>query len=117
MAQLTTTVQPMEIRNTPPFEDESLIVGRDGDITFLVETVCTNHEDLPVIAFMGMGGLGKTTLACMVYNRDVVTDMFTKRIVYEPVLEYIACCQKSDHWQYGNEPKLINTRQKNSNCH
>ncbi|WOG90706.1 hypothetical protein DCAR_0309950 [Daucus carota subsp. sativus] len=81
VAQLTTAVQPREMRNTPPFEDESLIVGRDDEISFLVETVCTNYaEDLPVIAVWGMGGQGKTTLARMVYNRDVVTDMFKKRM-------------------------------------
>ncbi|XP_017241928.1 putative disease resistance protein RGA4 isoform X1 [Daucus carota subsp. sativus] len=81
VAQLTTTVQPREMRNTPPFEYESLIVGRDDEISFLVDAVCTNHaEDLPVIAVMGMGGQGKTTLARMVYNSDVVTDTFKKRM-------------------------------------
>ncbi|WOG90739.1 hypothetical protein DCAR_0309983 [Daucus carota subsp. sativus] len=79
--QLARDLGLWEIRNTPPFEDESLIVGRDDEISFLVKTVCTNHaEDLPVIAVMGMGGQGKTTLARMVYNRDVVTDMFKKRM-------------------------------------
>ncbi|WOG90742.1 hypothetical protein DCAR_0309986 [Daucus carota subsp. sativus] len=81
VVQLTTTVQPREISNTPPCEDQSLIVGRDDDISFLVQTVCTNYaEDLPVIAVMGLGGQGKTTLARMVYNKDVVTDTFKKRM-------------------------------------
>ncbi|KAK1364418.1 putative disease resistance protein RGA3 [Heracleum sosnowskyi] len=81
VAHLGSVVQHREIHKTPPFEDESKIVGRDNDIAYLVQSLCKNHEeDLPVIAIVGMGGQGKTTLARMVYNRDVVINMFPKRM-------------------------------------
>ncbi|KAK1364176.1 putative disease resistance protein RGA3 [Heracleum sosnowskyi] len=81
VAHLSSVVQPRHVRKTPPSEEESLLVGRDNDISFLVQTVCKIHaEDLPVIAILGMGGQGKTTLARMVYNREAVTDMFPKRM-------------------------------------
>ncbi|KAL1809317.1 hypothetical protein ACET3Z_026307 [Daucus carota] len=44
IAHLSFIAQPREIRNTPPFEDEAKIVGRDDDISYLVQTVCKNHE-------------------------------------------------------------------------
>ncbi|XP_074323207.1 putative disease resistance protein RGA4 [Apium graveolens] len=81
VAHLGSIVQRREIHKTPPFEDESKIVGRDNDISYLVQTLCKNHEeDLPVVAIVGMGGQGKTTLARVVYNRNAVINMFPKRM-------------------------------------
>ncbi|KAK1364428.1 putative disease resistance protein RGA3 [Heracleum sosnowskyi] len=78
---LRSIVPHKQIRNTPSFEDESLIVGRDDDLSFLVNMLCNkNDEGLPVHAILGMGGQGKTTLARMVYNKDTVINMFSKRM-------------------------------------
>ncbi|KAK1364433.1 putative disease resistance protein RGA3 [Heracleum sosnowskyi] len=78
---LRSIVPREKISNTPPFEDESLIVGRDDDLSSLVNMLCNkNEEDLHVNAILGMGGQGKTTLARMVYNKDAVKKMFSKRM-------------------------------------
>ncbi|KAK1364500.1 putative disease resistance protein RGA3 [Heracleum sosnowskyi] len=79
---LSSTVQRREIRSSPPFEDQSLIVGRDRDVSLLVNIMMCNQneEDLHVNAILGMGGQGKTTLARMVYNKDAVIKMFSKRM-------------------------------------
>nr|XP_017216403.1 PREDICTED: putative disease resistance protein RGA3 [Daucus carota subsp. sativus]XP_017216404.1 PREDICTED: putative disease resistance protein RGA3 [Daucus carota subsp. sativus] len=77
VAYLRSTVQDRDIRSTPSYEDKSIIVGRDEDVSYLVQTVCKKHEeDLEVIVVAGMGGQGKTTLARMVFNSDNVITMF-----------------------------------------
>ncbi|XP_017217972.2 putative disease resistance protein RGA3 [Daucus carota subsp. sativus] len=77
VAYLGSTVQDGDIRSTPSYEDKSIIVGRDEDVSYLVQTVCKKHEeDLQVLVVAGMGGQGKTTLARMVFNSDHVITRF-----------------------------------------
>ena len=41
---LNIPVQPRDIRIITSFEDKTLVVGRDKDISNLVQTLCKNHE-------------------------------------------------------------------------
>ncbi|XP_078166448.1 disease resistance protein RGA2-like [Carex rostrata] len=61
--------------------DESEIVGREEDVHQLVKTLIDdyNGENVRVISIVGMGGLGKTTLAQLIYNNQDVKMFFALR--------------------------------------
>lgn len=71
------------IRETDSFP-EVYVVGRDEDkkqiITHLLNDIDSRNENVSVISIFGLGGLGKTTLAKMVYNESVVEDRFKLRM-------------------------------------
>ncbi|XP_043692749.1 putative disease resistance protein RGA1 [Telopea speciosissima] len=74
------TTMPIE---TFSFVDESEVVGRDVDKSEIVSMLTsTDNQDiiLSVLSIVGMGGLGKTTLAKLVYNDGLVVNYFDKRI-------------------------------------
>ncbi|GLT67364.1 hypothetical protein SLA2020_396790 [Shorea laevis] len=56
---------------TTSFCDVSQVVGRDDDVSRIVELLIDTANQLPlrVISIIGMGGLGKTTLAQSVRNK------------------------------------------------
>ncbi|KAK1364509.1 putative disease resistance protein RGA3 [Heracleum sosnowskyi] len=122
IAHLSSTLQPIDIRITPPFEDETLIVGRDKDVLCLVQKLCETHEgDLPVIGVVGMGGQGKTTLARMVFNKDDVIRMYPNRmwITVSDDFDFISILNQmvesltSTNLGLKNTQGLINKLQKN----
>ncbi|GMP78823.1 hypothetical protein CsSME_00034615 [Camellia sinensis var. sinensis] len=75
------SVEPRDLnfRLTHPFVVDSQVLGRDGDVSTVIDMLIGSYEsgdDLSVIAIVGMGGMGKTTLAQLVYNNEKVVRHF-----------------------------------------
>ncbi|KAJ0613250.1 putative P-loop containing nucleoside triphosphate hydrolase [Helianthus annuus] len=70
----------MPDRETSSFiHDSSIIFGRDEEMEMVTEAICNQdvvNGEVPVYSIWGMGGLGKTTLAQLVYNHERVKQCF-----------------------------------------
>ncbi|XP_050256548.1 putative disease resistance protein RGA3 [Quercus robur] len=68
-------------RETDAFVDHSEIVGRENHVLEIVNLLLSaTNEQLSVIPIVGMAGLGKTTVAKLVYNHELVKRHFDKTI-------------------------------------
>ncbi|XP_027911079.1 putative disease resistance RPP13-like protein 1 [Vigna unguiculata] len=57
--------------------NESVIYGRDNDKEFLIQWLTSDtHNNLSILSIVGMGGLGKTSLAQHVFNDQRIKDKF-----------------------------------------
>ncbi|KAK4566161.1 hypothetical protein RGQ29_002397 [Quercus rubra] len=61
-----------------PFLDDSEVVGREYDVTKIVNVLISssNQQVISVLPIVGMAGLGKTTLAKLVYNNELIKKHF-----------------------------------------
>ncbi|KAJ4847528.1 hypothetical protein Tsubulata_003952 [Turnera subulata] len=73
-------VDDLQWRETSSLVTESEIYGRDREKEELTRGLLTGSADLSVHAICGMGGLGKTKLAQLVYNMKDMDKHFAVRI-------------------------------------
>ncbi|XP_026656901.2 putative disease resistance protein RGA4 [Phoenix dactylifera] len=64
------------------YVDGSEVIGREEDIEKIVKLLLDheNNQNVAVLPIVGMGGLGKTTLAQLIYNDERVQKHFQPRI-------------------------------------
>ncbi|MFQ6642088.1 hypothetical protein Gotur_018625, partial [Gossypium turneri] len=75
-------IERNEDRQTSSLVKESEVLGRADEKEKIVSMILSNvshHDDLSVYAICGMGGLGKTTIAQLVFNDDNVAKGFDLR--------------------------------------
>ncbi|XP_027336176.1 putative disease resistance protein RGA3 isoform X2 [Abrus precatorius] len=113
-----------EWRETCSFVLESDIIGRDDSKKEIISLLRQPHENrkVSVIAIVGLGGLGKTTLAQLVYNDFevqnffemqmwvCVSDNFDVKTILKKILESITGDQMEEKLSLGNLQRKLHEK-------
>ncbi|XP_078158766.1 putative disease resistance protein RGA1 [Carex rostrata] len=68
----------LQIAPVGPFVVESNIFGRESEKEKLIEVLSSERDVVSVVTIVGMGGIGKTTLAQLAYNDQRIQQRFDK---------------------------------------
>ncbi|KAD4982093.1 hypothetical protein E3N88_18764 [Mikania micrantha] len=71
---------PRILQGSKKMLDEIIIVGIDYDAKLIKDKLMEDRKKLDVVSVVGMGGIGKTTLATEVFNDDYVKYHFHVRV-------------------------------------
>ncbi|XP_047962102.1 putative late blight resistance protein homolog R1A-10 [Salvia hispanica] len=58
---------------------KSVVVGVDADLSQLMERLTTGRSNLEIVPIVGMGGIGKSTLARNLYDNPIIVSHFDYR--------------------------------------
>ncbi|KAJ8635206.1 hypothetical protein MRB53_009473 [Persea americana] len=77
-------IESKKQRETHSFVHKSLVFERDEEkeeiVNWLLSNQAGDHENVSVISIVGIGGIGKTTIAKLVFNQELVRDHFKPKM-------------------------------------